>query len=307
MGLAKYKKMRRFGETSEPAGKVKKSDGKKLEFVIQKHQASRLHYDFRLELDGVLKSWAVPKGPSLNPKDRRLAMMVEDHPYEYRKFEGVIPEGNYGAGNVIIWDRGWYEHDHQLDDKSQDLQEGLKNGELKFIMHGQKLKGSFALIKTRGMGDNAWLLIKHKDKYASEVDITEDSQSVVSGKNVEEIGQFDASGDTQLAAVQGASEDRKGSVQDGTLTANRSSQRSNVAKSMGGVDGFDIKQAPAVRMPRNVKPMLATLVAEPFDDPDWLFEIKWDGYRAIGAWDDKETQLYSRTGQDFSQRYAPVR
>src|SRR3954468_4646184 len=115
MALQKYQQMRRFNETPEPKGKTHKG-GKRLEFVIQKHHATQLHYDFRLELDGVLKSWAVPKGPSFNPKDRRLAMMVEDHPYEYRKFEGEIPEGNYGAGRVIIWDRGWYELDRQAED-----------------------------------------------------------------------------------------------------------------------------------------------------------------------------------------------
>jgi bifunctional non-homologous end joining protein LigD len=181
MPLSEYYKKRSFAKTPEPKGKLRKS-GKKLEFVIQKHHATQLHYDFRLELDGVLKSWAVPKGPSLDPKVKRLAMMVEDHPYEYRKFEGQIPEGNYGAGNVIIWDCGWYELDRQAEDWPETLQEGLKRGELKFILHGQKLKGSFALIKTPHFGKNSWLLIKHRDKYASEKDITKQDKSVVSGQ-----------------------------------------------------------------------------------------------------------------------------
>src|SRR5206468_3440786 len=168
MALTRYNQKRHFKDTPEPQGKLKTTRSKRLEFVIQKHHASRLHYDFRLEMDGVLKSWAVPKGPSLNPADKRLAMMVEDHPFEYRKFEGKIPEGNYGAGNVIIWDRGWYELDRQADDWPKTLQEGLKKGQLKFIMHGQKLNGSFALIKTPRMGSNAWLLIKHRDEYASD-------------------------------------------------------------------------------------------------------------------------------------------
>src|ERR1041385_9259567 len=145
MSLSEYKKMRRFNDTPEPEGKVASKNKQKLEFVVQKHHATQLHYDFRLELDGVLKSWAVPKGPSLNPADKRLAMMVEDHPFEYRKFEGTIPKGNYGAGNVIIWDKGWYELHREEDSWPKTLQEGLKKGDLKFILHGQKLKGSFAL------------------------------------------------------------------------------------------------------------------------------------------------------------------
>jgi bifunctional non-homologous end joining protein LigD len=167
MSLQDYKRMRKFKNTPEPEGKVQKGH-RKLAFVVQKHEATRLHYDFRLELDGVLKSWAIPKGLTLDPKVRRLAMMVEDHPFEYRNFEGEIPEGNYGAGKVIIWDSGWYELDRQADDWPKTLQEGLKKGELKFVLHGKKFKGSFALIKVTRFGKNAWLLIKHKDKYAKE-------------------------------------------------------------------------------------------------------------------------------------------
>lgn len=201
MGLTEYKKMRRFGETPEPTGSVKKASspagGKKLEFVVQKHHATRLHYDFRLELDGVLKSWAVPKGPSMNPAEKRLAMMVEDHPFEYRKFEGVIPEGNYGAGKVIIWDRGWYTPAEMLPDKSlkeykdKDVekyaQAMLEKGDFKFILHGKKLKGAFVLVRAKSFGENNWLLIKKDDKYVSKKDVTKDTKSVVSGKDVEEI------------------------------------------------------------------------------------------------------------------------
>ncbi|MCH5596845.1 DNA polymerase ligase N-terminal domain-containing protein [Niabella ginsengisoli] len=166
--LAKYKKKRNFSSTAEPKGKVSKA-GKELRFVIQRHAATRLHYDFRLEMEGVLKSWAVPKGPSLNPEDKRLAMMVEDHPYDYRTFEGTIPEGNYGAGEVEIWDEGTYEA-LQKDSRKKDetiLLKELKDGSLKFILNGKKLKGEFALVKmkTEDVG-NAWLLIKHKDEHA---------------------------------------------------------------------------------------------------------------------------------------------
>ncbi len=173
--LSNYNKKRNFGSTAEPKGKLAKSS-KQLKFVIQRHAASRLNYDFRLEMEGVLKSWAVPKGPSLNPADKRLAMMVEDHPYDYRTFEGTIPEGNYGAGEVEIWDEGTYEALQGNKSKKSASAAGrdealllneLKQGSLKFILHGKKLKGEFALVKmkTEDAG-NAWLLIKHKDEHA---------------------------------------------------------------------------------------------------------------------------------------------
>ncbi|REC77088.1 3'-phosphoesterase [Chryseobacterium elymi] len=169
MALKDYNEKRRFAETSEPKGKTKKSKDK-LIFVVQRHAASRLHYDFRLEMEGVLKSWAVPKGPSLDPKDKRLAMEVEDHPYDYKDFEGNIPEGNYGAGQVEVWDSGTYEpldDTSKLSDEKQLLKE-LKAGSIKFILHGKKLKGEFALVKMKNAENNAWLLIKHKDEFAEE-------------------------------------------------------------------------------------------------------------------------------------------
>ncbi|CAA7194840.1 DNA polymerase ligase N-terminal domain-containing protein [Chryseobacterium potabilaquae] len=169
MALKDYNAKRKFTETSEPKGKTKKSKDK-LVFVIQRHAASRLHYDFRLEMEGVLKSWAIPKGPSLDPKDKRLAMMVEDHPYDYKDFEGNIPEVNYGAGQVEVWDNGTYEpldKDSKLSDEKELLKE-LKTGSLKFVLHGKKLKGEFALVKMKNAENNAWLLIKHADKFAEE-------------------------------------------------------------------------------------------------------------------------------------------
>ncbi|MCP9749548.1 DNA polymerase ligase N-terminal domain-containing protein [Ferruginibacter sp. HRS2-29] len=172
MSLSLYKKKRDFKQTAEPAGAVNTAK-EKLIFVVQRHKASHLHYDFRLELNGVLKSWAVPKGPSLNPGDKRLAMMVEDHPYEYKDFKGVIPEGNYGAGIVEIWDKGTYtalKDDKDANDEKL-LKAGLKSGNLKFVLKGKKLKGEFALVKIKnnyGDKDNVWLLIKHRDKYATD-------------------------------------------------------------------------------------------------------------------------------------------
>jgi bifunctional non-homologous end joining protein LigD len=178
MALTLYNKKRNFNETSEPTGKIKKSVSN-LSFVIQRHKASRLHYDFRLELDGVLKSWAVPKGPSLNPKDKRLAMMVEDHPYDYKDFAGEIPEGNYGAGIVEIWDEGTY---NDIDNSPKDVAEkklraGLKAGDLKFQLFGKKLKGEFALVKLKSKEDNSWLLIKHRDNYAIDTEYNSEEQT----------------------------------------------------------------------------------------------------------------------------------
>lgn len=166
MSLTKYKQKRNFNESPEPvAGKSKSAS--QLAFVIQRHKASRLHYDFRLELDGVLKSWAVPKGPSMNPTDKRLAMMVEDHPYDYKDFAGVIPSG-YGAGIVEIWDKGTYTAIEQPEGAAslKALRAGLKAGNLKVTLKGKKLKGEFALVRLKGKEENIWLLIKHRDEYA---------------------------------------------------------------------------------------------------------------------------------------------
>lgn len=187
--LEKYQKMRRFDETPEPSGDGgKKRAPRKPIFVVQKHQASHLHYDFRLEIDGVLKSWAVPKGPSYDPAVKRLAMMTEDHPFEYAAFEGVIPEGNYGAGNVIIWDQGTWEFIEPGDDPAT----AVRKGKLTFRLHGKKLFAEWALIKLRGRSErnNEWLLIKHQDEFATPgFDITTEAPlSVVSNRDVEDIG-----------------------------------------------------------------------------------------------------------------------
>src|SRR5436190_7237790 len=187
MALTLYKKKRSFKDTPEPTGG--KAAGAGLRFVVQKHDATRLHYDFRLEMEGVLKSWAVPKGPSMNPEDKRLAMMVEDHPYGYKDFEGNIPKGNYGAGNVIVWDNGTYEPIDlaNKEDAEKKLRAGLHKGHISFILHGSKLKGEFSLIKLKGKQENAWLLIKKDDKYASETDILKKNKSVISGVTLEQL------------------------------------------------------------------------------------------------------------------------
>jgi bifunctional non-homologous end joining protein LigD len=170
MSLSKYHEKRNFAHSPEPKGKTKE-DVPGSAFVVQRHKASRLHYDFRLEVHGVLKSWAVPKGPSMNPEDKRLAMMVEDHPYDYKDFEGTIPDGNYGAGIVEIWDKGTYtDLEEESKEKSENnMEKAIAEGNVKFHMYGRKLRGEFALVKIRqkdGVEDNSWLLIKHKDEYA---------------------------------------------------------------------------------------------------------------------------------------------
>ena len=187
MSLNKYNQKRNFNATSEPEGTIKPSN--ELIFVVQKHAASHLHYDFRLEMDGVLKSWAIPKGPSMNPEDKRLAIMVEDHSYSYKDFEGTIPEGNYGAGTVIVWDNGTYIlADEQNNDKIENvLKSDLQKGHLSFILKGKKLKGEFALVKLKTKKENTWLLIKKKDQFAIESDILEENKSVISNLTLEDF------------------------------------------------------------------------------------------------------------------------
>ena len=213
--LAEYRGKRHFDRTAEPTGgetqtaavaapdaeaeaELEATLSPRRVFVVQKHDASRLHYDFRLELDGVLKSWAVPKGPSLDPADKRLAVMVEDHPLEYATFEGGIPEGEYGGGTVMLWDTGWWEPDvawmkePKGSGKGSPLlspEQALAKGELKFVIHGEKLGGSWALVKTKWQGENNWLLIKHRDEAArAGSNIEEEApDSVATGRNLEQI------------------------------------------------------------------------------------------------------------------------
>lgn len=253
MSLGVYNKKRNFKKTREPKGR--KESSSKFRFVVQRHQATRLHYDFRLELDGVLKSWAVPKGPSLNPTQKRLAVMVEDHPVSYIGFKGTIPEGNYGAGVVEIWDNGSFQpvnEDHEPVTERQALQ-ALKKGELKFRLKGKKLKGEFVLVRLKNEEKN-WLLIKHRDEFASN-------------------------------AVYDAEEE--------IATVKTSPKKTARRKTDKKVKGF-------------VKPMLATVTKTPFDDEEWIYEIKWDGYRAIAETGENRSRLYSRNGLDFSGKFPTI-
>lgn len=199
MPLEEYRTKRNFQISPEPSGKSGDSKLSKgpLQYVIQKHRATQLHYDFRLEFNGVLLSWAVPKGPSLDPSIKRLAMQVEDHPLEYGTFEGVIPEGEYGGGTVMVWDKG------EWTPESDDVEAALKKGDLKFTLQGKKLHGSWVLVRTRGFGskaDKSWLLIKHRDRYASEKDIEEEEpRSVLSRRLLADIAR-DEGGDVDKAS-----------------------------------------------------------------------------------------------------------
>ena len=191
--LSEYRKKRDFRKTAEPEGGVEQEkDSTKLAFVIQKHAASHLHFDLRLELDGVMKSWAVPKGPSPDPKMKRLAMQVEDHPMEYNTFEGTIPEGEYGGGTVMLWDNGWYEPEKGGGDDA--IREGLRKGDLKIVFHGKRIKGAYVLVRTRGFGSSAskpsWLLIKHKDEHVEAGDalVERYTTSVTTKRTMEQIG-----------------------------------------------------------------------------------------------------------------------
>mgnify|MGYP003574957114 CR=1 FL=1 len=307
MALDKYAQKRDFAKTTEPkSGKSKDKD--KLIFVVQKHDASRLHYDFRLEMDGVLKSWAVPKGPSLDPKTKRLAMMVEDHPFDYRTFEGVIPKGEYGGGTVIVWDQGWYEPEEPIKGKKAQekyLLSQLKDGSVKVRLHGEKLNGEFALVRTNGMGENSWLLIKHDDDYAAKKDVTKLDASVLSGKTIDEMEKSASAvwtnkGEQKIEAKQ--PQPRKKSIK-----KSRVEKDTEVGDASAKLDSAKIlKLAPRGAVPKAIKPMLATLVDEPFDNEEWQYEVKWDGYRAIAKLNKGKVELLSRNNKSFNDRFYPI-
>ena len=279
MSLKDYSKKRNFKLTPEPPEKQEESPEeratKKPVFVMHKHYATHLHYDFRLELDGVLKSWAIPKGPSLNPVEKRLAVMVEDHPFNYKDFEGTIPEGSYGAGKVIIWDSGYY---HALgtserEKSMQIIRDELRKGHITFILEGKKLKGEFALIRLKKGDPKNWLLIKKKDEFASEKEITaEDPPNNLNDKKKPKNDIKNNSKDIKKLALE-------------------------VSRLKG------VKKTNAIPHP---SPMLATLTDKPFDSSDWIFEIKWDGYRTIAQKNKKGVELYSRNDKSFNKQFAPI-
>lgn len=283
--VSEYTRKRNFDITSEPpetAGQARSSKGKALSFVIHKHDARNLHYDFRLELDGTLKSWAVPKGPSLDPKNKRLAVHVEDHPLGYGSFEGSIPEGQYGAGDVIVWDRGiWQPHG--------DPQETYKAGKLKFTLIGEKLTGDWALVRTHlpGSGDKEqWLLIKEKDeavRSADEYDIVADKpQSVVSGATVGEGRSPPKSSQRKTAASTSVAAKKSVGQAEGKAAGKQSATKK-------------------IKVPEKLSPQLATLMDTP-PEGEWLYEIKFDGYRIMTRILDGDVRLITRNGHDWTER-----
>jgi len=310
MGLTKYKEKRAAEKTPEPFGG--KPSGKELRFVVQKHDASHLHYDFRLEMDGVLKSWAVPKGPSMDPNVKRLAMMVEDHPYDYRNFEGIIPQGQYGGGTVIVWDEGTYEPVEGAKDDiaamDKNLRHQLYSGKLKFKLNGEKLKGEFALVKAYGRGDNGWLLMKLEDSYASDKDITKKDKSIISGKTIAQMekspdkvyGENIIKKDTTLKDQHSATKKAAEIIND--QLEKQPEQKSKTAKGAGKL----LKKLSNEAFYTHIEPMLATLVDQPFDNADWVYEVKWDGYRAIAFMNKGQVELKSRNDKSFNEKFYPI-
>jgi bifunctional non-homologous end joining protein LigD len=345
MALEEYQRKRRFAETPEPPPKVEKKD--RHRFVVQKHRASHLHFDFRLEMEGVLKSWAVPKGPSLDPADKRLAMMVEDHPVSYFDFEGIIPQGNYGAGTVQVWDVGTWE---PLGDPHQML----AKGDLKFRLDGKKLKGEFVLAHMRsrrpGSKGTEWLLIKKRDEGVQngfDANSKKMDWSVLSKRSLERIAQDEGSAEWEsdrkaaprksdwLSESVAIADKKKVRTTEDTedIKESRSSRskatsakarskkkephaqvvpaevegrngsKSSAPSASSAVLISELSGARKSTMPRAIQPMLATLVDEPFSDDDWLFEIKWDGYRAVAFIENGKVRLVSRNQNEFTPEF----
>ena len=273
MTLDRYAAKRRFESTPEPAPGDPAPRFGALTFVVQKHAARGLHYDFRLEFGGALKSWAVPRGPSFDPKEKRLAVLVEDHPIEYSSFEGVIGRGNYGAGQVIVWDTGVYTPDERGDlswhdriEAERRMAAGFEQGKLSFTLRGRKLRGSWTLVRT-ARSPKDWLLIKHKDSYVS-ADPDMDECSVVSGLSLEDL-------------KSGVLPNPSLALSDGTI----------------GKPG---------RFPRTLTPMLASTGDRPFSSPDWIYEAKLDGFRAMAFLHEGTVRLLSRNGNDLARNFPAI-
>ena len=295
MSLSEYRRKRHFDRTSEPEGAQPGNGGG--QYLIQKHDASHLHYDFRLEMDGVLKSWAVPKGPSLDPGKKSLAVHVEDHPLEYGSFEGVIPQGEYGGGTVMLWDRGTWEPEG-------DAEDSYRRGKLVFRLNGERLKGRWALIRMGGKagqdGKN-WLLKKIDDDEARSADdhdiLTKMTTSVATGRTMDQIA-----GHTKLAKKPRpkARKPRKSSA------ADRPDHRIRKPRTHNSLDPGALEGARKTAMPTQIAPELPTLVAKSPHGDEWLHELKLDGYRMIAFVRDGKASLHTRRGHDWTHRFRTV-
>ena len=360
MSLDEYKRKRRFEETPEPPPKVEKQS--RHRFVVQCHAATRLHYDFRLEMEGVLKSWAVPKGPSLDPADKRLAMQVEDHPVSYFDFEGTIPKGNYGGGTVMVWDAGTWEplspvpvNGQYVPGTEKEAAAMLAKGDLKFRLKGKRLNGDFALVHIKGRAGskgNEWLLIKKKDDHVvAGFDIDACGTSILTDRTMEQIAGDEGSAEWKSSrpATRGkvkaawladaiARADSKGkaltaeSAEDAEKKKSKTpgqaarrvahsrispedaapsiaSSKSITKKSSASSASSAVKALAGAEeraMPTVIRPMLATPAEKAFDDPDWLFEIKWDGYRAVAFISDGQVRLVSRSQNDLTAQFSEL-
>ncbi|MFK4501699.1 bifunctional non-homologous end joining protein LigD [Bradyrhizobium japonicum] len=308
--LSTYRQKRDFEKTPEPSGKTAVAPSAQRRFVIQKHDATRLHYDLRLEFDGVFKSWAVTKGPSLDPHDKRLAVEVEDHPLDYGDFEGTIPGGQYGGGTVMLWDRGTWE--------SEDPERGFQKGDLKFTLHGDKLHGSWVLVRMRhdrtGGKRTNWLLIKHRDEYASESDdILSEDKSVASGRAMAEIADGKGRAPKPFMLAKGAKVEA-----DAVWQSNRAEEpKGRTARPAPGAalkrgTGARTKATTATsakkvaEMPDFVAPQLCTPVERPPAADGWCHEIKFDGYRVQLRVEDGEATLKTRKGLDWTDKFAAI-
>ncbi len=332
MSLDEYKRKRRFEETPEPPPKLEKKSGHR--FVVQKHRATRLHYDFRLEMEGVLKSWAVPKGPSLDPADKRLAMQVEDHPVSYFDFEGTIPEGNYGGGTVMVWDMGTWEplSPEPVNGKfvvgtDSEAVAMLKQGDFKIRLHGTRLNGDFALIHIKGRRPGSkgteWLLIKKKDEFAvPKYDIDKYDTSVLSDRSMAQIAGDADSAEWKSSrpasrgalkapwlakAVAKADKKKRVAAKEKSPRAEKSLKTAKPNASSEKSLARNIAGAKAAPMPTTIQPMLATPIEKPFDDPNWLFEIKWDGYRAIAFVEKGTVRLVSRNQNELTAQFSELK
>jgi bifunctional non-homologous end joining protein LigD len=301
--LAEYRRKRDFARTEEPSGDkaVAPAAAGRLRFVIQKHAARNLHFDLRLELDGVMKSWAVPKGPSLDPKVKRLAMEVEDHPIDYNAFEGTIPQGEYGGGTVMLWDRGTYSSDvaKSPDEEEDAIRDGLRRGDLKITFHGERLHGSFVLVRVKWSRDSSssakpqWLLIKHRDEFATDEDVVADNMtSVDTGRTMEEI----AAGKPPIWHSNREPKAKKSVTAASAVAPVKSSRKSaSAAKPATPARISDIA----------LEPMYASIGSEIPGD-GWTFEPKYDGVRVLAYATPTDVKLITRNGKDKAKQFPEI-